>query len=359
VDQTREEFDFHGSIRVESRPNKRLGQRLAWLTNPRYMNVHGCVANTSDRARLLERLPEFDALWLQNSRTANILQQWHWARSVLDIDDIPSTFHRSLRQSESRRVSRWKAGLHVRLARRREALWKQRFSTLVVCSAADREYLGGGPQIHVVPNGFARPAQEPVRSPVSPPRIGFIGLFSYMPNVEGVRWFVRECWPEIKKQIPDARLRLVGKDTDSDLKPDGADIDALGWVSDPAKEIASWSAMIIPVRHGAGTRVKIADAFSRKCPVVSTSLGAYGYDVTDGRELRLADTARDFAAACVSMVREPGPANELAERAWKKFLQLWTWESITPNVASAVQHAIGGTRFASPPLSTANPVLSK
>ena len=69
------------------------------------------------------------------------------------------------------------------------------------------------------------------------------------------------------------------------LKPNAPDVDALGYVADAASEMATWSAMIIPVRLGGGTRVKIADAFSRKCPVVSTRLGAYGYDVQTGREL--------------------------------------------------------------------------
>ena len=175
----------------------------------------------------------------------------------------------------------------MHLLKRREHFWKERFSVLSVCSEADQQYLGGGEHVHVIPNGFERSAQESVREPTDPPRIGFIGLYSYLPNLEGMKWFVRECWPLIKEQVPDARLRLVGKDTDGPLKPNAPAVDALGYVADAGSEMATWSAMIIPIRQGAGTRVKIADAFSRKCPVVSTKLGAYGYDVQSGRELSL------------------------------------------------------------------------
>jgi glycosyltransferase involved in cell wall biosynthesis len=151
---------------------------------------------------------------------------------------------------------------------------------------------------------------------------------------------VQDCWPLIKREVPDARLRIVGKGSETDLKPGGPDIDGLGWVSDMTDEIASWSLMIVPIRLGAGTRVKIAQAFSLMCPVVSTSFGAYGYDVDDQVELLLADTARTFAEACVRTIREPSEANEMANRAWGQFLRQWTWEAIAPRVWAAAEDCL-------------------
>jgi len=200
--------------------------------------------------------------------------------------------------------------------------------------------MGGGEHVHVIPNGFERQPCEPVRNPSDPPRIGFIGLYSYAPNLEGMRWFVRSCWPLIKQQIPDARLRVAGQDSDGPFKPDAPDVDGLGYVIDAASEIATWSAMIVPVRQGAGTRVKIADAFSRKCPVVSTHLGAYGYDVRSGRELLLADKPDDFAKACVSLIRDRTAASAMADRAYAAFLQNWTWDAIAPRVWAAAEDAL-------------------
>jgi glycosyltransferase involved in cell wall biosynthesis len=114
----------------------------------------------------------------------------------------------------------------------------------------------------------------------------------------------------------------------------------MGYVSDAGSEMATWSAMIVPVRQGAGTRVKIADAFSRKCPVVSTKLGAYGYDVQSGRELLLADKPNDFAQACVSLIRERTAASAMADRAYAAFLQNWTWDAIAPRVWAAAEDAL-------------------
>jgi glycosyltransferase involved in cell wall biosynthesis len=162
----------------------------------------------------------------------------------------------------------------------------------------------------------------------------------YGPNIEGISWFANKCWPQIKRQVPDARLRLVGRYSDGPLKPSGADIDGLGWVADSASEIATWSAMVVPIHRGAGTRLKIAQSLSLKCPVVSTPLGAYGYEIRDRYEAYLAESAEDFAKACVQAIREPAEAAKLAERAWQKFLQYWTWEAIRPRVWAAVDDCL-------------------
>ena len=211
---------------------------------------------------------------------------------------------------------------------------------ITVCSDADQAYLrasGCRAPIHVVPNGFRRPDTDPARCAANPPRIGFVGPFAHFPNLDGIRWFARECWPRIKSSCPDARLRIVGKGSDGDLKPIGPDIDGLGWVANVAEEIATWSVMIIPLNMGAGTRVKLAQAFSLKCPVVSTSVGAYGYDLRDGVQLALADSPEAFAGSCIRMVRHPEEANEMANRAWRQFLEKWTWEAISPRVWAAVE----------------------
>jgi glycosyltransferase involved in cell wall biosynthesis len=338
--KTAAEFQVEPAVRIENASSRAVSRRLRRAFDTKFLNVHGCLANDSDRKRLLSRLKDFDLVWVLNSRTPNILNQWSWPNSVLDMDDVPSTFQRTIWQNGAGTKEKWKAAIEMVLLKRREMRLAERFTTLCVCSEADRDYLGGGSHLHVIPNGFERPAQPPIRNPIQPPRIGFIGLYSYAPNEEGVRWFLRNCWDRIKTEIPNARFRLIGKDTDGPLKPNGADVDALGWMANPAEEIAAWSAMIIPVRHGAGTRVKIADAFSRKCPVVSTSLGAFGYDVQIGRELLLADSPADFVANCLSLMTNPALGNELAEKAYTAFLEKWTWDAIAPKIWVAVDDCL-------------------
>jgi glycosyltransferase involved in cell wall biosynthesis len=140
---------------------------------------------------------------------------------------------------------------------------------------------------------------------------------------------------------------LVGSDTDQDFSGLGEDIDGLGYVEDPGDEFATWAGMIVPIRVGGGTRVKIAQAFSRKCPVVSTSLGAFGYDLIDGKEILIADDPDRFAIACARLIEEPRLGATLAENAWITFVRNWTWKSFHGAVESAVRQcmASGQHRF--------------
>jgi polysaccharide biosynthesis protein PslH len=324
---------------------KQMGPRSTWSRlrcglDARHMGYFGHTISESDRLSVLDSLSSYNLVWLHHLRTANVFGRWSWPRSVMDLDDVQSLFAGTVQRTRCRFGQRLRERLRANIARRRERLLGERFNILSVCSEADRKYLGFENKTHVIPNGFAKPLDEPARRIVQPPRIGFIGAFDYAPNSDGVQWFVEECWPRIKEQVPDARLRLVGKGSDGICKPEGQDIDGLGWVKDARAEIATWSVMAVPVRTGTGTRIKIAEGFSRKCPIVSTSIGAYGYETSNGYELLLADTAADFTNACTRLIRQPKEAGEMAERAWQCFLKKWTWDCIRPSIFSTAEDCL-------------------
>jgi glycosyltransferase involved in cell wall biosynthesis len=98
--------------------------------------------------------------------------------------------------------------------------------------------------------------------------------------------------------------------------------------------------MIVPLHKGAGTRGKIAFGFSRCCPIVSTSLGAYGYEVETGREILLADDPGRFAEACLTILEKPQDGASMAQRAHEKFLANWTWKAIQPRVWEAADDCL-------------------
>jgi polysaccharide biosynthesis protein PslH len=107
------------------------------------------------------------------------------------------------------------------------------------------------------------------------------------------------------------------------------------------EEMANWSLAIVPVLAGGGTRIKIIESFSRKCPVVSTSLGCYGHDVQNGRQLLVADKPEDFAAACLRILENPGEGERLAENAWADFSKNCTWDSQAGRVAGILENIWG------------------
>jgi glycosyltransferase involved in cell wall biosynthesis len=335
--RTRSEFPLVAAWQMEQVPIRGLRNRLHHELDPYFLNTEGWRLAEEDVSTLAGMLPRYDVIWVHNLAVGNGARIKTWPRSVLDIDDLRADYYRSaLRYAPTWNERLW-ARRQVILWKRREAIIFRRFDVVVVCSDRDRAHLGHPDRTYVIPNGFELPAAKPERAPVNPPRIGFIGLFRYPPNLEGVRWFIAEVWPKIKQARPDARLRLVGAGADPEFARSGPDIEVLGWVENPSAEISTWSLMVVPIRVGGGTRIKIAEGFGRRCPVVSTSMGAFGYDVQSGRELLLADGPDDFAARCLSILSDPQLGDGLVDRAWERFCKEWTWDAMAPRVAAAVE----------------------
>ncbi len=336
-------FELLRAIRFEPTRNVSFSDRLQHELNPRFMNTDWLQARKEDREWLLEAIAQHDLVWVHGIHVANGFGIWRWQNGVMDIDDIPSSVERSkLRQAQGfkhalahqRQIFLWE--------RHERTLW-ERFNAVCVCSEPDRKLMAQPEKTFVVSNGFAKP-ENVTRRPAHPPHLGFVGNFAFPPNVEGMRWFVREVWPLILKQFPQARLRVAGDRSELENWPANQNIDALGWLKDVSAEMAGWSLSVVPILSGGGTRVKIAEAFGHRCPMVSTSLGAYGYDVKDGQELFLADNAADFAAKCIRLLNEPLTGEQLAARAREKFEANWTWEAQAGRVAAVVNSVTGTTQ---------------
>jgi glycosyltransferase involved in cell wall biosynthesis len=337
------EFTVAKTFEVIEQPPSRLIDQLRWTFDPRGSFPNGCGVNQDATDYILRRLPEFDLIWFFKLRSPDMFPNASWPRSVVDVDDLPSSYEQAALRAGGSPSERLKARRRQFSWRRREKLMGSRFTVLSVCSPEDKNYLtqiGVNAPVHVVPNGFEMPKEQPIRVAANPPRIGFIGLFEHFPNRDAMEWFTSKCWPQIKRDVPDARLRLIGQGSEEFSRKLGPDVDGLGWLADPSGEISTWSVMAVPIRVGAGTRVKIAFGFSQKCPIVSTSFGAWGYGAVDGGEMYLADSPELFSAACVKLIREPAIAEQMAERAWQKFLNNWTWDSIRPAVWATAEDCL-------------------
>jgi glycosyltransferase involved in cell wall biosynthesis len=333
-------FELANAIHFQPTPKHSVFDRLRHEFDPRFLNTNWIQARTQDREWLQAIMARHDLVWIHGLNAANGFGIWRWPNSVLDIDDIPSSFYRSTLAQASGIFEKLRCHRQIFLWQRHEKTLKERFDAICLCSDPDRKKFGDSDQIFAVPNGFTIPKKSPIRYPSSPPKIGFVGTFKYQPNRDGVQWFVECVWPLVLEKMPRARLELVGDESKKGNWQIHPHIDALGWVADMESEMATWSFAIVPIFVGGGTRIKIVEAFSRKCPVVSTSLGAYGYDVTDGREILIADTAGEFAAKCLRLLANPAEGQALAENAWQKFLKNWTWDAQTDRMTKVIEKVL-------------------
>ncbi|AMY12971.1 sugar transferase, PEP-CTERM/EpsH1 system associated [Luteitalea pratensis] len=338
--RTAEEFDLAGEWPVQSTGIHGLGALIRSLFAPEFVNIHGVALDEASEKHILALMKsDADLVWFFQLRTANYFMTANWPDAVVDVDNLPSASATSTGEGTSLSVSRLAARLRTWQLRRHERRLAKRFGVVAVCSDADRRTLGADGRLLVIPNGFDMPVVETARAPSNPPRIGFIGLLEYEPNRDGVRWFLAHCWPALRQAVPGIRLRLAGKGGGRVVNGSVDGVDILGWIDDAGAEMATWSLTVIPIFSGAGTRIKVAEAFSRRCPVVATPLGAYGYEVEDGRELRLGDTPEAFVSACLDLLRDPVAAAAMTARAWEAYVENWSWDAVAPRVWEAVEEA--------------------
>lgn len=343
VRRTTESFNVRKIIRPIITPRgsvfERMASRFRHEFDRQYMGTEPYIIGQTDREEFLRLVGEYDVVWVHTIRIAHWFRLYRWPRSVLDADDLPSRQYESAARSGASIVRR---ALDFRMQwiwKRREQTFLGRFSAITVCSRVDRQYLSNDARVFVVPNGAPIMPIFPRAQPTNP-RIGFLGNCEFEFNVDGLKWFIDNAWTKIKKDVPSAELRLVGRGSDGLLAKSGPDIVGLGWLSDPGPEIATWSAMIVPIKVGAGTRVKMAEGIARRCPIVTTKIGAFGYELKDRVHVLFAEQPAEFAAACILLLTDPNLGLALSSTAYKTFLEEWTWDSFGSTIQSAVESAL-------------------
>jgi glycosyltransferase involved in cell wall biosynthesis len=158
-------------------------------------------------------------------------------------------------------------------------------------------------------------------------RLLFLGGLDYNPNLDAVRWLLDEIWPLIRQGDPAAQLLLAGRNTTnlaSARLPEG--VKCLGDPADVPGCFGSADVLLVPLRIGAGTRLKVLEAMAAGLPVVTTSRGCEGTSALPGEHLLAADTPAEFAAACLKLLAEPGLAAKMAANARQLVEEHYSWE---------------------------------
>jgi glycosyltransferase involved in cell wall biosynthesis len=171
-----------------------------------------------------------------------------------------------------------------------------------------------------------------------------IGSMDWMPNCEGVRWFLEKVWPLIHEELPQMKLFLAGRKMPDDLmalRSNGVTV--VGEVPDAAYFIASKQINIVPLLAGSGIRVKIIEAMSLGKTVITTTVGAAGIDYVDGRDLLLADTPEQFAAQVRRCAENPELCRQIGDNARSLILEKYGNEAITKRLIDFYNKIAKGT----------------
>lgn len=166
----------------------------------------------------------------------------------------------------------------------------------------------------------------------------FVGSMDWMPNIDGMRWFLDEVFPQIQKARPGTTLAVVGRNPPASLVEAASDklVTVTGTVPDVRPYLWESSLAIVPLRVGGGTRLKIFEAMAAGTPVLSTTIGAEGLPVHDGATIAIADTAQAFAARCLSLLQEKDQRQAIADAALRLVVENFSWEQVTRRFESAL-----------------------
>ncbi len=189
----------------------------------------------------------------------------------------------------------------------------------------------------VVPNGvdtefYRREAVTPLDLP--PHSLVFTGTMDFRPNVDAMLWFASEVLPLVKRAVPDVHLYIVGQRPHARLDALRADpaITITGAVEDTRPYTSAADVYVVPLRMGGGTRLKLLEALALQTPIVSTTLGAEGFEVTHDRELWLADDAAAFAKAIEDLLANRDRAHALGLAGRVFAVEHYDWRRIVPKL---------------------------
>jgi glycosyltransferase involved in cell wall biosynthesis len=252
---------------------------------------------------------------------------------IVDSHNIDYDLARQYARTGGNLVRRLYAAVNWRKLRTEELGTYAAADGVCLCSKDDeRRLLGEVPAANtvVIPNAanvdYYRPRPD---DPAPDGRtVVFFGLLSYQPNIDGVVHFVQEIWPHIAAAHPQARAKIIGgSPPPSLLALAGPRVEFTGFVPDLRPHLAEAAAVVVPLRIGGGTRLKIVEAMAVGKAIVSTSLGAEGIEAVPGRDLLIEDEPKAFAGAVNRLLAEPALAAGIGRSARQLAEQRYAWSA--------------------------------
>ena len=202
----------------------------------------------------------------------------------------------------------------------RELQWINSFDASILITQQEAADLGGPvakDMLHIVGNGVqlqdAPPTSPMLKSDSSDetsqdrpsnegsgwdmPTVGFVGVLDYRPNIDGVCWFVKSIWPLIRRVLPDAEFRIVGRSPTRTIYRLNrvAGVRVVGEVQDVGSELQRFDVSVAPLRLARGLQNKVLEAMAAALPVVLTTGAARGLGAEHGQDLLVADSPQPFA----------------------------------------------------------------
>lgn len=156
-----------------------------------------------------------------------------------------------------------------------------------------------------------------------------IGSLEWLPNLEAIDWFVKDVWPLVQKDCPDANFYVAGKGMPEEYKAmQIPGVEMIGQVESATEFVNDKAITVVPLKSGSGIRLKILEAMSAGKVVISTTIGAQGITCTDGKDILIADTPEEFCDAIRRVTTDENLANNLKQNARRLIEEQYSNQSV-------------------------------
>jgi glycosyltransferase involved in cell wall biosynthesis len=206
-----------------------------------------------------------------------------------------------------------------------------------------REECGMANVLGAVPTGVDCNYFQAREAPPAKPVLAFLGAMDWDANLDAARWFATEILPKIRQSVPAAEFLVIGRNPPAQLRDLAASdprIQITGTVPDVRPVMREAAAMVLPLRIGGGTRIKVYEAMAMGVPVISTRIGAEGLDVTHGENILLADTAGEFAQQAAGLVSDAAKAQRIAAAARARVAGKYSWSRVAEQFSDYCYEAV-------------------
>ena len=296
--------------------------------------THGAFANSEMMIRIakLSQKVSFDSVVCFSSIMAPFIDAVDGdPRRILDLCDVDSC-----KWADYAKASSWPKSWLYRIEARRLRQYEQKIVKAVdattVITEGERTLLNADAKfdVRVLPNGV-HPASVGLRPAARcGPVVSFLGSMNYAPNVQAVRWFAREIWPQVRKASPQAQFLIVGRDPTRAVRQlDGREgIQVTGAVKDTLPYIDRSRVCVAPLKIARGLPNKILEAMTAGRPVVSTARAAACINGVHGQTLLVADDTTKFAAHICDLFNSDDAVDAFAEAGRQFVARHFDWQSI-------------------------------
>jgi polysaccharide biosynthesis protein PslH len=303
--------------------------------------------NRSDFRRTVRDLAtrkRFDLVFCDFLQTAAPLRELSTRPKVVFEHNVEFSLRRRKWEAAEEPLRRLVYGAEWKKTRRIEADVCRSFDHVITVSDDDRRTLErelGVSHTSTIPTGVDTDFFRPINDGPQPGRLVFVGSMDWDPNEDGAAWFLRQVYPRIRQVVPKVSFSIVGRAPSSRLraiaeKEPGVEI--TGWVPDVRPYLGKAEVVVVPLRVGGGTRIKIPEAMAMAKAVVSTAIGAEGLPFRDGREIRIAKQPEQFAQAVVELLNNSPLRNSIAAAARDEVVNNHGWEAVVARVEQILEH---------------------